>query len=160
MSEKLDGVRAIWTGTGLMTRNGKRLKAPAWFTDGLPKDVRLDGELWMGRGTFPALVSTIQKKGSDWAGVMYRVFDVQDAGEYEERQDTLWGLDLPEHVSPVLQMRCAGNSALDAFERSVVDDGGEGAVLVRPRSKYRPGREGDVVKVKRLVADLDRSQCD
>ena len=61
VSEKLDGVRAIWTGTALLTRNGKRLNAPKWFTDSMP-DIRLDGELWMGRGTFDKLVSTIQRK--------------------------------------------------------------------------------------------------
>ena len=36
--------------------------------------------------------------------------------------------------------------------------GGEGLVIRRPGSKYRPGRAGDVVKVKRLVADIDRWQ--
>ncbi|MCV6005392.1 hypothetical protein OFO99_38730, partial [Escherichia coli] len=31
-SEKLDGVRAYWTGQHLVTRNGNRIYAPDWFT--------------------------------------------------------------------------------------------------------------------------------
>jgi hypothetical protein len=30
MSEKLDGVRAIWSGTRLFSRNGNQFFAPAW----------------------------------------------------------------------------------------------------------------------------------
>ena len=69
VSEKYDGVRAIWNGERLLSRNGKDLGAPEWFTAGLPKNIRLDGELWMGRGTFDQLVSAIQRKDSDWQGV-------------------------------------------------------------------------------------------
>jgi ATP-dependent DNA ligase len=47
---------------------------------------------------------------------------------------------------------------LDEMENSIVRNGGEGVVIRRPGSKYRPGRCGDVIKVKRLVADLDRWQ--
>lgn len=60
MSEKLDGVRAIWDGKHLWSRNGKLWAAPAWFTDRayggtnavLPHRVPLDGELWIDRGLF------------------------------------------------------------------------------------------------------------
>ena len=51
VSEKLDGVRGIWDGQTLRFRSGKTISAPAWFLDRLPKRP-LDGELWMGRGTF------------------------------------------------------------------------------------------------------------
>ncbi len=160
VSEKYDGVRAIWTGTRLLTRNGKDLRPPAWFTAGLPA-VRLDGELWMGRGTFPALVATLQRKGSDWAGVRYMVFDLAEAGEFEDRFRRLVSLsDMgaigAADVAPQYLLR--GNWALDMWEQSIVDGGGEGCVIRRPGCLYRPGRMGDVIKVKRLVADVDRWQ--
>jgi len=41
MSEKLDGVRAIWTGEKLISRNGNEFAAPGWFTAGLPAEVML-----------------------------------------------------------------------------------------------------------------------
>ena len=44
VSEKFDGVRAIWTGQQLLTRRGKIINAPDWFTASLP-DVWLDGKL-------------------------------------------------------------------------------------------------------------------
>jgi len=51
VSEKLHGVRAIWDGKSLRFRSGNEVHAPRWFVDGLPKQ-SLDGELWMGRGSF------------------------------------------------------------------------------------------------------------
>jgi ATP-dependent DNA ligase len=47
---------------------------------------------------------------------------------------------------------------LELLERKIVKFGGEGCVIRRPGSLYRPGRCGDVIKVKRLVADVDRWQ--
>lgn len=157
-SEKYDGVRAIWTGTALLTRNGRDLKAPPYFTAGLPRGIRLDGEIWMGRNSFPQLVSTIQTRGSTWAGVEYHVFDVQCAGTFEERQHALSAIDLPPHVFRVHQTQCKGHGHISAMEREVVSIGGEGLVIVRPGSPYRPGRTGYVIKIKRLVADVDRWQ--
>ena len=157
VSQKYDGVRAIWTGTRLLTRHGKELKAPAWFTKDLP-NLRLDGELWMGLGTFDALVSTIQRKGSDWAGVQFLVFDLADVGTFEERNETLQTTALPSHAHAVTHYQLTSNADLDSLESEIVAAGGEGCVVRRPGSKYRPGRKGDTIKVKRLVADLDRWQ--
>ena len=155
VSEKFDGVRAIWTGTRLLSRHGKDLKAPKWFTDGLP-DERLDGELWMGRGTFDQLLSTIQRKGGDWAGVMFMVFDLADIGTVENRIITLAKIQLPNHAFRVDHAQLVSDDQLDAMERQIVANGGEGCVIRRPGSQYRPGRMGDVIKVKRLVADINR----
>ena len=67
MSEKLDGVRAWWTGSALLSRLGNTINAPAWFTAGLPK-VPLDGELWCGRGQFTEAVSIVKNaaRQDDW----------------------------------------------------------------------------------------------
>jgi len=158
ISEKYDGVRAIWTGTKLMSRNGNDLRAPAWFVAGLP-DCRLDGELWMGRGRFDDLVSTIQRKDSNWEGVRYMVFDLADPSmPFEERNAILSILPPIGHLEAVNHRACKGHSDLDATEAAIVAAGGEGCVLRRPGHLYRPGRAGDVVKVKRLTKDVDRWQ--
>ncbi|PWN51490.1 hypothetical protein IE53DRAFT_378908 [Violaceomyces palustris] len=52
VSEKLDGVRAFWDGERLWSRQQLEWNAPSWWKDRLPKDITLDGELWMARGTF------------------------------------------------------------------------------------------------------------
>jgi DNA ligase-1 len=162
VSEKYDGVRAIWNGAKLLTRNGKDLHAPPSFTSGLPKHIRLDGELWMGRGTFDKLVSAIQRKGSDWSGVRYMVFDIAGPGTFEERRENLVSISdmgaigANAEVAPHYPLR--GNWALDMWEGDIVANGGEGCVIRRPGCLYRPGRAGDVIKVKRLVSDVDRWQ--
>ncbi|EST07741.1 DNA ligase, ATP-dependent, central [Kalmanozyma brasiliensis GHG001] len=52
ISEKLDGVRAFWDGQRLYSRQKIEWNAPPWWKDRLPKDITLDGELWMARGAF------------------------------------------------------------------------------------------------------------
>ncbi|CDS01956.1 hypothetical protein [Sporisorium scitamineum] len=52
ISEKLDGVRAFWDGQRLYSRQKIEWNAPSWWKSRLPKDITLDGELWMARGTF------------------------------------------------------------------------------------------------------------
>jgi len=105
MSEKLDGMRAWWDGgltkgmpaeevpfantekddrlkekviaTGLWSRYGKVVRAPASWLDSLPP-YSLDGELWTGRHQWEYVISIVKKhKGNDanWAKVAYRVFD-------------------------------------------------------------------------------------
>jgi DNA ligase-1 len=60
VSEKLDGVRALWDGTALRFRSGRVVAAPAWFLAGLPK-TPLDGELWMGRRSFDVLSGIVRR---------------------------------------------------------------------------------------------------
>ncbi len=109
MSEKLDGMRAIWDGgasrgvptaevpwantakdgrfkkeqiaTGLWSRYGKALHAPDWFLNHLPKGCILDGELWAGPGRFQEVTSTVRslEKDKEWGEIDYMVLDLIDA---------------------------------------------------------------------------------
>ncbi len=100
MSEKLDGVRALWNGKQLITRNGRVINAPACFTKDFPPFM-LDGELWIGRGEFEKILALVQKDcthcpchspstdkhQSLWDKVGYYVFDVPlwiGRGEFEK----------------------------------------------------------------------------
>jgi DNA ligase-1 len=154
-SVKMDGIRAIWDGETLRTRNGKDLNPPVWFTSGLP-DRRLDGELWMGNGTFDRLVSILQKPNGDWMGIKFMIFDLAESGTVESRIMALESIELPPHAERVIHIPIIGHLDLDDMERIVVAGGGEGCVIRRPGSPYRPGRMGDTIKVKRLVADEQR----
>ena len=70
ISEKLDGVRAIWDGKSLWSRNGRLWAAPSWFTncsylrtnEVLPVSIPLDGELWIDRGLFELTSSICRSK--------------------------------------------------------------------------------------------------
>merc|ERR1711964_429570 len=59
MSEKMDGVRAYWSGSNFYSRSGNEFFAPEWFTAKLPKKP-LDGELWCGRGMFQKCVGFVK----------------------------------------------------------------------------------------------------
>jgi len=110
----------------------------------------------MGRGTFDKLVSVIQRKDSDWQGVKYMVFDLADVGTFEERNERLHDLYPPLHVVPVVHFKLFSNDDLRDMEEQIVANGGEGCVIRRPGCKYRPGRSGDVIKIKRLTKDVER----
>lgn len=105
MSEKLDGMRAIWIPqtvglpitdvffantakkkkkflenmicTGLWSRYGNIVFAPPTFTSQLPHDMILDGELNFGRGGWNRTVETVRDHvpGPDWANIKYSLFD-------------------------------------------------------------------------------------
>jgi len=147
MSEKFDGVRAVWNGSEFVSRNGKLLKAPQHMIDQMPKGMILDGELWGGRGSFQTSVGKIRR--GDWDGISYMVFDVIDSKPYEARQATLTALSLPAWCKVVEQVKCASYDHLDEFEDAVLDKGGEGVILRKPGSLYQHKRSDDLLKLKR-----------
>jgi DNA ligase 1 len=88
VSEKLDGVRAIWDGKELRFRSGRPVAAPAWFTANFPNQ-QLDGELWLARGEFDRLsgiVRKLQPDDAEWRQVRYMLFELPEAaGTFSER---------------------------------------------------------------------------
>jgi DNA ligase-1 len=154
VSEKYDGVRAYWDGHALLTRAGNLIHAPHWFVAGWPQ-VPLDGELWIGRGQFEAVVSTVRDEHPDaaaWRRVRFMVFDLPaHAGPFTQRLDALSRLlsDLAvPWVRLVPQFKVADRAALKLELRQVVAAGGEGLMLHRGRSLYRAARSDDLLKLK------------
>ena len=83
VSKKLDGERAIWNGEKLFFRSGKLISAPDWFTEIFPEQL-MDGELWMGRGTFKKLTGIIRKiqpNHNNWRQVRYMLFELLENPE-------------------------------------------------------------------------------
>ena len=77
MSEKLDGVWCVWTGEAMFTWNGNPFYPPAFFIEGLPKDLVLDGELFLERGEFQKTMSIVwwQDENDEWKKIQYLIFD-------------------------------------------------------------------------------------
>lgn len=157
MSEKLDGVRALWNGYRLTTRTGSEIHAPDSFVASLPVGVSLDGELWAGRGTFQQVSGAYRRiDQAVWKPIRYAVFDAPDAsGGFEDRQralaDVLAGNSGPAFV--VAQRQCVGRSDLDAMLAGIVRGGGEGVMLREPGSAYESKRSASLLKVKRVHDD-------
>lgn len=153
-SEKLDGVRAWWDGTRLLTRGGRAIRAPDWFTAGFPP-VALDGELWAGRCRFAALSGTVRRLEPDdasWRQVRFLVFDLPaHPGPFGERLAALRTLlarggDGP--LQPLAQFRVAGRAELAAELERIVRAGGEGLMLRRDQGPYQAVRSDDLLKLK------------
>lgn len=154
VSEKLDGVRAYWSGTRLFFRSGVPILAPQWFTAGLPP-VALDGELWTGRGGFEALAGTVRQAAAvdaAWRQVRYEVFDLPGSeGPFAARAARAAALVQARRFEPlhaVAHRPLADRAALDRWFDEVVRGGGEGLVLHRADAPWRPGRSDAVLKLK------------
>ena len=154
ISEKLDGVRAIWDGKILRFRSGLAIAAPAWFTAKLPP-VALDGELWLGRGRFDALSGMVRKAKPDdaeWQQISYMVFELpQDKAKFAERAVTLKSI-VQEAAFPQLQaveqFKIANRATLQAKLDDVVRSGGEGLMLHLSSSLVAVGRSDVLLKLK------------
>lgn len=158
MSEKYDGVRGIWDGRTMRTRNGTPIPLPHGLEKRMPP-FPLDGELWAGRGNFAAAQALLHADGDPkaWEGVRYMVFEVPEApGPFMKRIAflELWRKTLeapfPEAVE---QRRCQGEADLRAFLARVEEQGGEGVMLRRAGSAPGSGRNGDLLKVKSYMDD-------
>jgi DNA ligase-1 len=154
VSEKFDGVRAVWDGQVLRFRSGRVIAAPRWFLSGLPQ-VALDGELWMGRGAFDRLSGVVRQAEPDdeaWRAVKYLVFDVPGhAAPFAQRvalvQSTLAQAQQP-WLLPVAQREVKDARALHALLLNTVRQGGEGLMLHRSDALWQAGRTDALFKLK------------
>ena len=76
--EKYDGFRAIWDGKlqVFVTRSSNHLKPAPSLAAVLPADMRLDGELFAGRGNFDRCARVLHSSSEEaWQGIDYIVFD-------------------------------------------------------------------------------------
>src|SRR5437879_1724067 len=96
----MDGIRAYWNGQRLLSRHGKEINVPEEFLQGLPSNMALDGELWMGSGTLEKLMSILNSTEGDWSKIKYYVFDLPHSkGEHEGRMNQLKQLHFPQQVT-------------------------------------------------------------
>jgi len=159
ISEKLDGVRAYWTGQQFLSRQGNVYHAPAWFTDGLP-NVPLDGELWLDRKAFQRTVSIVrrQDQSDHWREVRFVLFDAPAVqGGFEARQEFLEATiseHQPQFARVLEQNRCRGHSHLREELSRITSLGGEGLMLRQPGSRYEVGRSNTLLKAK-VMLELD-----
>lgn len=154
VSEKLDGVRALWDGTLLRFRSGRAVAVPSWFIASLPRQA-LDGELWMARGSFDALsgiVRRTQPRDDEWRAVRYQVFELPDApGTFEQRASRLKQIVAQSDFTQlgcIEQVRGTDRASLQRRLDQVVAAGGEGLMLHLADAPYLTGRSDALLKLK------------
>jgi DNA ligase-1 len=154
VSEKYDGVRAIWDGKLLRFRSGRVVNAPAWFIAKLPAHA-LDGELWLARGRFDALSGIVRKtepQDDEWRRLKYMIFELPDApGTFADRarriKEIVAKAQWPQLVA-VEQFRVADRAALKRKLDEFVRGGGEGLMLHLADAPYVTGRSDVLLKLK------------
>ncbi|CAM4014154.1 DNA ligase [Pseudoalteromonas byunsanensis] len=154
VSEKFDGVRAIWNGSELLTRGGFRINAPKWFTQPFGS-MSLDGELWSGYQEFAfvsGLVRSKQGQDKDWRKVRYLVFDAPHPSmpfinRYQRYKNELNRIS-SVHLQAIKQHNFINNKALEDYYHKVLARGGEGVMLHRKDAVHRAGRSDNVLKYK------------
>jgi DNA ligase-1 len=154
VSEKLDGVRALWDGKSLRFRSGKLIHAPDWFIAKLPAHA-LDGELWMGRRSFErvsAAVRRLQADDAEWRAISYQIYEMPEGtGSFSERLAYLQQ-SLAQAQAPWLQllpqMQLADAAGLQDKLREVTEAGGEGLMLHLAEAPWQSGRSDVLLKYK------------
>ena len=139
-------------------REGNEFTAPKWFTEVLPTDVLLDGELYAGRGNFQTAVSIVRTINSTlWLPkISYQIFDIVDPTAkipFEERISRLQRL-FPrkiDWITIVDHEKCQSKAHLQQKLDGVLNSGGEGLMLREPKSVYVPTRSKTLYKVKTFL---------
>lgn len=154
VSEKLDGVRAVWDGEALRFRSGRTINAPAWIVAGLPRQP-LDGELWIGRGQFERVSGIVRQEMPDdaaWHDVRYMIFELPGApGSFAERAEQIRRLVRDLKVPWLFEIRqffVPDRSILKKRLDEVVKAGGEGLMLHLAEAPYATGRSDVLLKLK------------
>ncbi len=153
ISEKLDGVRAVWDGRVLRFRSGNPVPAPQWFLDGLPAEA-LDGELWLARGRFDELSAIVRRQApvdAEWRHVRYMLFELPAAaGSFTERIARMRAIAAAAQrpwLMAIPQFRLADVAALKKKLGEIVRAGGEGLMLHRADAAYETGRSATLLKL-------------
>lgn len=154
-SEKLDGIRAIWTGKELLTRKGNKIIAPTWFLEGLPNDM-LEGELWAGRENFNFVQQTVLAAvpiDLAWKKIVFMLFDKPSSpSKFSQRYNELLNLtdDLDKsHVQVIRQYPIESKAQLEESLLAHTVQKAEGLMLRDPQAIYRQGKTKDIIKLKK-----------
>lgn len=154
-SEKLDGIRAIWTGSQLVTRKGTKINSPTWFTEPLPS-YPLEGELWAGRGNFHLVQTTVlDKEPQDdaWRKIDFMLFDMPNAaGDYQKRYYNViyfTRASKRDHIKYIEHSPIESEEELFSYLNNVDNVKGEGVMLRKITSRYQAGRSTDLLKLKK-----------
>ena len=177
ISEKLDGIRAIWDGEKFLSRNsqtglGSKVFSyvPQFVIDSMPGGVALDGEIWLGRNKFNEMSSISNwipgKKfkqteiDDKWKQIKYKIFDIPNSTEpYEERMKILDKIILNSiNCCRINGLNCILEKVeitktespehLQEIYRTLTSGGAEGVMLRAPNSPYELKRSKYLLKFK------------
>lgn len=155
MSEKYDGVRAIWDGKNLKSRNNLKFNQPSFWSADFPP-FWLDGELYTKRGDFERISSIVASTDERWKEIVYLIFDVPNAkGDLFERLAVLQDYlnkhqNLKNRIKIIEQIPIKSRAHAFSFLDEISNANGEGAVLRNPKANYENTRSKNILKLKKF----------
>ena len=155
MSEKYDGVRAIWDGKNLKSRNNLKFNQPSFWSADFPP-FWLDGELYTKRGDFERISSIVASTDERWKEIVYLIFDVPNAkGDLFERLAVLQDYlnkhqNLKDHIKIIEQIPIKSRAHTFSFLDEISNANGEGVVLRNPKANYENTRSKNILKLKKF----------
>jgi DNA ligase 1 len=163
MSEKLDGIRAIWTGKELLTKSMRQFTyVPEWFLKKLPRGNPLDGELYIKDKPFSYFSSlSITKESPEvddkWKEVKYYIFDMPISNvKFDDRLQRLTRmLALKRHDQiEIIEFKVLNDIRLEFqkvndYFKEIIERNGEGVMLIKADSLYEPKRSKNSLKYKK-----------
>lgn len=154
ISEKLDGIRARWNGSALVTRNANIIYAPDWFLKGFPTQA-LDGELWLAHNSFEKIVSIVLSKtpNNDWKNIKFMLFDLPEHnGTFSQRLTEMYYLAdtiASSNVQVIPHFKLSNHRQLIKKLDEIVAQGSEGLMLHHQGAFYQDGRSAKLLKLKK-----------
>jgi len=152
MSEKLDGIRAYWDGKNLISRGGKIIHTPKWFTKDYPL-FPIDGELWTKRKDFEHISAIVRDKkpSIEWKEITHNIFEVPHAkGNLFERLEKVKPYQ-SSIIKVIPQINIKDKAHMQKFLKGVENKGGEGIVVRDPHTPYIGKRTSKALKVKSFL---------
>ncbi len=145
ISEKYDGIFAIWDGKNLKSKNKNIIKAPKNWLVNFP-EFTLYGELWSGYDSFSKTLSIISKDlekesknqniaKDSWDKVEFYVFDVLGVCEncpLNKRLEILKDYlqkNSNDKIKIIPQIKVKNKNELESFYKEVLQKGGEGVII-------------------------------
>eukprot|EP00026_Physarum_polycephalum_P001724 Phypoly_transcript_01726.p1 GENE.Phypoly_transcript_01726~~Phypoly_transcript_01726.p1 ORF type:complete len:978 (+),score=124.21 Phypoly_transcript_01726:128-3061(+) len=163
LGEKYDGIRCCWN--PIKARFYSRGAQELPISPGLVKSpsVFMDSECWFGRGLYSSTYLLLSNSDdvAQWPALRIITFDVPPIGRqnmpFEERyKQLMWRTD-PDTPAIVIAPRILGRNSeqLDFVLQSIIDDGGEGAILRKVGSFFEHGRSTSLIKLKSSFGDKE-----
>lgn len=157
MSEKLDGVRAIWDTKSLKGRSNLAFNPPQIWLKCFPAkdDLWLDGELYSSNLSFEQITSIINSsEDKGWNELKYYIFDAPKAsGDLKTRLKTVKDF-LDKTTCPQIQIieqkLAINHEMVHKFLDEISARGGEGVVVRDEKAPYISGRSDKILKLKKF----------
>jgi DNA ligase-1 len=158
VSEKLDGVRAIYYNGKFTSRNNKELFCPEWFVKDFPKNTVIDGELFTKRDDFSKILSIVKKHNpidSEWKTIKFMAFDLPFLNEpFHKRYAELLRISKSkEYMKVVINHKIKNFAGLEKIHEELIKKGAEGTMIRDPESYYEGKRSKYLLKYKPFQDD-------